>query len=635
MSFSLSSSFWNFPSNNFGQIVGIADSGVETFNGNPIKSLAREICQNSIDANANSDEPTRVEFSTFKISEDKIPGYKDLEDAFKRSLGFWSGQKNPKTKKFFNTALKKIMQQQITCLRISDFNTKGLTGSKEEYNSPWCNLTKSSGASDKTGNQGGSFGIGKFAPYACSYFRTVFYSTADIEGVCAYQGIARLTSFKNNNDEITQGMGFFGKEKNQPVYEQIFLDSAYSREETLTGTDIYILGFLDDADWKEKMISAILDGFLYAIYAGKLIVDVEGIEISRDILSKLINDYKPFDEYADEFYAALVSDEKVSPTFVKEITEEGMRGIITLRLMITPNYHRQVAMVRQTGMKIKNKKNISGLIPFAGLLYIQGDELNEYLRNLENPQHVEWELQRAENKSQAKKLINSFTKFIKEKLDELKNDDSEEELDPSVGEYLAAEQDIQEDKDATEGINDTIKDFSIVRTTRSPQHTMMQPEGSGSAEIDDDDGQIDAEDVPGEGSRSGDDIGGSGTGGGGIGNGEGSGEKPKEYKKSVVSFVPAKVRAFCNDKVNGEYTISFKPDVSAENAFIDLYMSAESQSYEAEIISVSCSVNPDIICNKNRIEGLVFTAGTLLKIKVKLNYHDYCSMEVKAYGNKV
>ena len=41
---------WNFPSNNYGQIFGIADSGVETFKGTTIKSLAREICQNSLDA---------------------------------------------------------------------------------------------------------------------------------------------------------------------------------------------------------------------------------------------------------------------------------------------------------------------------------------------------------------------------------------------------------------------------------------------------------------------------------------------------------------------------------------------------------------------------------------------------------
>lgn len=32
---------WNFPSNNYGQILGIAESGVETFNGTPIKSLGK------------------------------------------------------------------------------------------------------------------------------------------------------------------------------------------------------------------------------------------------------------------------------------------------------------------------------------------------------------------------------------------------------------------------------------------------------------------------------------------------------------------------------------------------------------------------------------------------------------------
>ena len=47
---------WNFPSNNYGQILGIADSGVETFKGTPIKSLAREICQNSLDASLNNNE---------------------------------------------------------------------------------------------------------------------------------------------------------------------------------------------------------------------------------------------------------------------------------------------------------------------------------------------------------------------------------------------------------------------------------------------------------------------------------------------------------------------------------------------------------------------------------------------------
>lgn len=188
---------WNFPSNNYGQIFGIADSGVETFKGTPIKSLAREICQNSIDANLQNGNPTHIDFETFEITPDTIPGFEDLTNAFDLSLKFWSQQKSDKAKNFFKNAVKVSKQSKIVCLRISDHNTTGLTGSKEEYNSPWCNLTKSSGASDKSGTNGGSFGIGKFAPYACSAFRTVFYNTADKDGLFAYQGVSRLTSFKN------------------------------------------------------------------------------------------------------------------------------------------------------------------------------------------------------------------------------------------------------------------------------------------------------------------------------------------------------------------------------------------------------------------------------------------------------
>lgn len=44
------SNSWIFPSNNFGIITGIGEAGIETFKGSPYRSLAREICQNSMDA---------------------------------------------------------------------------------------------------------------------------------------------------------------------------------------------------------------------------------------------------------------------------------------------------------------------------------------------------------------------------------------------------------------------------------------------------------------------------------------------------------------------------------------------------------------------------------------------------------
>lgn len=629
--------YWNFPSNNYGQIFGIADSGVETFRGTPIKSLAREICQNSIDANLQNGNPTKVDFVTLEISPKDIPDFPGLTDAFDRALDFWSKQKSDKAKSFFKKAISVSKQDKITCLRISDHNTTGLTGSREEYNSPWCNLTKSTGASDKSGTNGGSFGIGKFAPYACSAFRTVFYSTADKEGVLAYQGVSRLTSFKNKKGETTQGTGFYGNEKNSPVHEQISLDPNYCREVEDFGTDIFILGFTGEGNWKEQMVASILDGFLYAVYNNALVVNVDGTLISRDTLPNLMVTHKSyFQEHADEYYAAL-TNEKLSHIFEKEINEDPtIKGKVTLRLMIMPEFHRRVAMVRQTGMKIKDKGNINGLIPFAGILYIEGDELNSYLRSLENPQHLEWEIERAENKSKARTLLSSLTKFIKKCLDELKDDDSEEALDPSVGEYLSAEQDkTPKQEDPAENINDTINIINVKVNTITSKPIGTQSGGEGTTQVDDPEGDIVVTDVPGEGGRDGDGTGGGGEGGGGHGIGTGGGDTPIEHRKSLSGIAPAKIRVLCTNKDAGQYNISFTPSVNAENGIIDLYMSAESQNYDAAILSASCDACPGIKINKNRIEGFTFTEKVPVVIRVSLDYHDYCSMEVKAYGNKI
>lgn len=627
---------WAFPSNNNGQLVGINDSGVETFKGTPIKSLAREICQNSIDAALLNGQPTYVEFQVFEVSPKDIPDIEGLKDAFNRCLQF---QPFDKAKMFFKRALEILNGKKITCLRISDHNTTGLTGSHEEYYSPWCNLVKSTGSSDKSGSNGGSFGIGKYAPFACSAFRTVFYSTNDTDGVTAYQGVSRLTSFKSKDNDITQGIGFYGNKKNTPVNDQISLDFSYKRESTDYGTDIFILAFSGGTDWHHQMVASVLDGFLYAVFTGKLVVNVNGTLINQDTLPQLVISYKDyFEEYADEYYQVL-TNEKAAQTFETDISEgkDRITGKATLRLMIMPEFHRRVAMVRQTGMKIKDKGNINGLIPFAGVLYIEGDSLNSYLRNLENPQHLEWEIERADNKSEAKRLLGALTKFIKRSLDELKDDDSKEELDPSVGEYLSAEQaESPQEKDLAENINDTIKTISIRENPVHPKPTENQATGTGSTEIDNPRGDIVVTDIPGEGGRDGRSTGGgNGDGGGGHGNGTGGGDTPVEHRKSLSAIAPAKVRVFCRNKAEGKYTITFTPASSAQDGSIVLYMSAESQSYDASIISASCASCPSLRFSSNRIEGLVFEEKVPVTVEITLDYHDYCSMEVKAYGNKV
>lgn len=293
-------------------------------------------------------------------------------------------------------------------------------------------------------------------------------------------------------------------------------------------------------------------------------------------------------------------------------------------------------MVRRTGMKIMDKGNINGLIPFAGVLYIEGEKLNEYLRTLENPQHTKWEIERAENKSEAKGVLSALTKFIKARLDELKNDDSEEALDPSVGEYLAAEQDPAQPQPENKGenINDTIQEIETKIVSRSPKSGGMSRDGTGVAEVDDPNGDIIVDDIPGEGSREGNSTGSSGGDGGGSGEGGGNGDRPAEHHKSLTAVSAVKSRVMCTNKNQGEYTVTFVPNTSATDGIISLFMSAESQNYDAVIISATAD-GAELAVSGNKISGLTFTENVPVKLSIKINFHDYCSMEVKAYGNKI
>ena len=223
---------WNFPSNDNGCVNGVSEAGIETFKGDVFKSLAKEICQNSLDARLDDDKPVRIEFYLSNIDIEDIPDFERLQEVFVLSKNYW--EDNKKANNFYENALKIIKSKKIRLLRISDFNTTGITGAREEKSSNWIDLVKSSGVSNKTGTAGGSYGIGKNAPFASSDLRIVYYSTFDKDNIRAYQGVAKLASFeeeklskdtiwdsfsKKKKKVMTQGMGFYGNiENNLPIY---------------------------------------------------------------------------------------------------------------------------------------------------------------------------------------------------------------------------------------------------------------------------------------------------------------------------------------------------------------------------------------------------------------------------------
>ena len=144
-----------------------------------------------------------VDFDFFQVTQDEIPGGGQLSDIFDCCIEASKG--DPVATKFFQQA-QKLMKGKIDVLRISDHNTTGLVGADtDDTKTPWHQLVKGRGSSNKNINSGGSFGIGKAAPLACSYFHTIFYASK-VDDVDSYVGVSRLLSFEAKES------GFFGKE---------------------------------------------------------------------------------------------------------------------------------------------------------------------------------------------------------------------------------------------------------------------------------------------------------------------------------------------------------------------------------------------------------------------------------------
>lgn len=616
---------WRFPSNDNGENRGINDSGVATFRGTPLKSLAREICQNSLDAA--KEIPVRVDFNVFSIPTDTVPGIEELRDAFKRCLDFWGMQKAITTKEFFSNAIEVATKESCSFLRISDFNTIGLTGTRGEINTNWINLTKSSGASDKKGTAGGSYGIGKYAPFACSDFSTVFYSTYNEDEEVAYQGVSRLVTFRREDDETTSGIGYYGNDKNTPEFSQIVIEPEFARNSGEYGTDIYIAGYkYANGDWQKDIIVSILDGFLSAIWNEKLVINVGDREVSKGTLQDLMEIYRDdLTDYTESYYGVLVSPET-------HWIEEDFMGLGLVRLGVLvgdADAPRRVAMIRQTGMKIMDKDHLPGHAPCVGIMFIEGDKINEKLRVMENPEHTLWQPDRAKNPVVARELLKSLNRFIKEEIEKLISTGGGDEIDAvGVGNFLPDISDEPKDKAKEEVVSDKVVEVEV----------KISPKRTKAGEEPGDNLPDESDEKGGHKENGGDDTEWFHNGGHTVdpkpvdpqpAHVEEGGNEARPSKKTVSlkKFVPV-----CVDKTKGQYMFMLIPNETASNGSIEVYLSAETQNYEAPIKTAMLIGGKQIIINGNTITGIEFIKDQTIRLKVELDYFEMCAMEVKAYA---
>lgn len=489
---------WKFPHNGYGQVRGVSDAGIETFTGTEIQSLAREICQNSLDAAVEgSDAAVKVDFKQYRISSSEIPGYEQYASKIKKAYDYWSKKNSEKTIKVLTKALDSINRPNTKVLRISDFNTTGLSHPYEDSDEGWNALTKLDGGATKTGDKAGAFGIGKNAPFTNSDYRLVFYRTLNEDHEIAAQGMSRFISFpedlSDSMNTMTTGIGYYGNPQgNLPVDSIRELEELYKRSEM--GTDVFIYGFNAGAEWDKDVINEVLENFLMSIHKNLLSVTVADKKIDRLTLSKYLGTYNAKVKNAYWYYQVLIRSE--TKVFTRDF-----HGLGTLKLSVlvdsSEKLNRKILITRSSGMKLFALGNMSRIISFSGILEMEGKELNEFFREMETPAHDKWLPSRhSTNVPLAKEYNSELKDWVRECIQSLGEHSSDDEIEVAgLAGVLQKESDKttqRGDDSNNESLQDTIGSITIQpRTSKTkPKGLFYGSEGNGKSKNMDTEGSV-------------------------------------------------------------------------------------------------------------------------------------------------
>lgn len=453
---------WRFPPLAGGLQQGAADNNIEGFKGEKvIDNLARELCQNSLDAkNKKDDKPVRIVFTLQYVPTKKFAAIWDYQTCLKGCRAYWKDHADARLQQLLSDAEAMMAQPTIPILVVSDYHTTGLFGSHGgSPASPWAALVQSSGVSAKNDpNSSGSYGIGKNAPFACSDLRVVFYNTVADDGA-AFIGVARLASTQNEAGKGTQSTGMYQynddeREDWHPIYHRDDSFSQYmDRQEQ--GTDVIIAGFNETDQWMDNVEWAVLKNFFVAIHENKLDVTLyDGHEkriIRKDTLPELMARYGEEKATTDqkktyELYTAFTChDEKEVLSILGKESHD-----VDIYIKLDSSYHRTIGRFRATGMLVgmKRKNLMQG---FAVSVVVRSREVGAILKETEPPMHNEWDYkliskQDKEKRKKAKEVIEAIDKGVNDILNSLIDKHVSDSMDAvGMSEYLPDDNDGTDD----------------------------------------------------------------------------------------------------------------------------------------------------------------------------------------------
>lgn len=455
---------FHFPVDASGQWDGFNDPGIEHFTGNRLQHLGREVPQNTIDAKTAS--PARISIALVKVAAKSLPGHADLVDAVERCAEAAAKDKSDKAEKFFDAAQKLLAAKDLHVLQIRDANTTGLSGPCEN-GTPFFAMLKATGQSQKPGTSTGSYGIGKFAPFAVSELRTVFVSTiwSDKKGKNHHyvQGKSVLMSHLDAKGATRRGTGFWGQRKgclpvtelNEAIPDWLRMCDADGNLADRRGTMLSIVGFSATKGWQQVLAANIVENFFGAVWRGELEVEIkDGPMITATTIDDVLGDAGVQSSIADQpgepelfsnvahYLTALKGGSEV--TIAK--TENLHLGMCELRILVGENLPKRVAVLRN-GMLITEElprlKRFGDFKEFAAVLECTADKGLALLRAMEPPRHDAFEPDRLppDRRGAGRTALRELAEWVRKMLVRYAKDPVQEETNlDELADYFGDEE---------------------------------------------------------------------------------------------------------------------------------------------------------------------------------------------------
>jgi len=559
-----------------------------------------------------------------------------LKATLARCAEYWSHDK--KAKEFFRRAETIAGKDKITALRIGDYNATGVLGSDTDRSKNWYNLIRCAGSSSKGGGEGGSFGIGKNAPFAASQLRTVLYSTFNIDEEHAFQGVATLVSHNHPDGGVSQPTGFLGGSSGTSVRALTRVPAKFRRLQH--GTDVIVLGFPATDNWQNDLLYSVLDNSWPAIHFGDLEVKVGDITVNKANLNALLETFSGQEGFtANLFYEAFTT-----PTHKFAVALPWLHEVTLYLKADEAELPKRIAMVRKTGMKVF-EKTFRSMIPFCGVFMCRNDHGNKLLREMEPPRHDVWDPDHPE-KGANRKIESEYIAFIRECVRKLTPADESKVISiPGLNRFLPDDDETPEE--SFDGApNDNTSQETSERTPlpekipgrkmdTKPKHMQpdhLEPEGE------------DGETEQGEGEDAGtgrdkerDPDAGAGAGGGVTDSwGEAGGAEPSNGSQGGTNAkpsIPIRYRTYAQDSTTGVYTVTVaSEEQTSDDVMLVISTVGDDQKAPAEIKSARFSTGGDIpIAQAGVLGPIKMKANGMLKLEVVLSEPLRVAMEVSAH----